>query len=317
MDTNGKRKLSAPIKAMARPAMRREAPRPGEHANELIVPANVHALQALYVTAMLEEIRLFDVVERLAVMFSQGVIPVGSGRAGAVLYRYWSARNDRLTAAQRRGVYARAFGFVGGDGEVITNGSFDDLWVRFLSTLGLYAAQVEALPRSEWSIDPEEVRRSGRDLAVNLSAHGHGIAYFAAQELKDEVQEIIDLLSEPEIQSAFGAREPWQVIQRVAVSELGVRPNISRGRTRAESGAIIIRWLASRRVRLLRPRGTKILNEDDLSMQRSAESEGKKPTIYPTDYDLVTACQQWLTVTGTEEAQLTRYARTATASTGR
>lgn len=289
--------------------MRRDIPRPGEHANELIVPANLRALQTLYFAAMLEEARLFDVVDRLVAMSSQGLIPVGSGKAGALLYRYWRTSDGRMTTFQRQTVYARAFGIPGGDAEVIPNIGFQDHLVKFVSSLGLYVAQVQSLPPSEWSVSPEEVRRSGRDLAVNLSAHGHGLAWFAAQELKEEIEEIMQLISEPEIQSAFGAHDPWQLIQRVAEAELGVQPNISRARTRAESGAIIIRWLASRRTRLLKPRGTKILKEDDVRDKRTAESEGKNPSIYPTDYDVVHACEQWLAVTGTEEAQISGYIR--------
>src|SRR5688572_21426300 len=109
METNGNRRLGAAAQAAARPAMRRDIPRPGEHANELIVPANLRALQTLYFAAMLEEARLFDVVDRLVAMSSQGLIPVGSGKAGALLYRYWRTSDGRMTTFQRQTVYARAF----------------------------------------------------------------------------------------------------------------------------------------------------------------------------------------------------------------
>src|SRR5215208_730717 len=44
----------------------------GGDANTEIVPANLRALEAIYFAAMLEEARVFDVVERLVTMFSQG-----------------------------------------------------------------------------------------------------------------------------------------------------------------------------------------------------------------------------------------------------
>jgi len=146
---------------------------------------------------------------------------------------------------------------------------------------------------------------SGRELATNLSAHGHGFAWFAAKDFKPEIQQIIELLSDPEIQTAFEARDPWQVIQKVAAYELGARPNVARGHTRGESGVIIIRWLANRRARLLRPRSANILKHEDICEGRTAASRGKKATVYPTDSDLVTACERWLAVTGTEEVQQT------------
>jgi hypothetical protein len=54
---------------------------------------------------------------------------------------------------------------------------------------------------------------------------------------------------------------------------------------------------------LLRPRGN-ILKHDDICEGRTAASQNKKATIYPTDSDLVTACEQWLGVTGTQEAEI-------------
>ena len=126
--------------------------------------------------------------------------------------------------------------------------------------------------------------------------------------MKPEISQISELLSDPEIQNAFGAQDPWQVVEKVAAAELGVKPNVSRGHTRGESGIIIIRWLANRRARLLRPRSANILRHEDICEGRTAASQNKKPTVYPTDSDLVTACEQWLAVTGTQEAHIEEQA---------
>ena len=279
-------------------------PAPGRDESTDIVPANLRALEAIYFAAMLEEARVFDVMERLVRMFSRGLLPMGPGRAGAALYRAWKGQHQRLTPMQRRNVYARAFGLPGGEDGVKSNRKFEDFWLRFVSIVGMYSAQLQVLPPAERSIGPEEVLVSGRLLAINLSVHGHGLAWFAAQDFKPEVQQVLELLSDAEIQAALGAKDPWEVVQKVAVSELGSRPNVSRGHTRAESGVIIIRWLANRRARLLRPRSAHILRHEDICEGRTAASQNKKATVYPTDYDLVTACEQWLAVTGTQEAQI-------------
>lgn len=279
-------------------------PQLGGEGNTEIVSANLRALESVYFAAMLEEARVFDVVERLVAMFSQGLLPIGPGRAGAALYRFWKGHHNRLTATQRKNVYARAFGLPGGEMGVVSNRKFNDLWLRFVSIVGMYSAELQVLPPAERSVGPEEVLVSGRLLAINLSSHGHGLAWFATQDLKPEIQHIIELLSDPEILTAFEAKNPWQVVQKVAAAELGATPNISRGHTRGESGTIIIRWLANRRARLLRPRSAQILRHEDICEGRTAASQNKKPTVYPTDSDLVTACEQWLSVTGTEEAQI-------------
>lgn len=275
-----------------------------EETNVEIVSANLRALETVYFTAMLEEARLFEVVDRLVAMFSSGMLPLGPGRAGAMLYHRWKGDHSRLTKGQRHNVYARAFGLPGGDDGVMPNREFNDLWVRFVSIVGMYSAELQSLPPGERSVSAEEVLVSGRSLATNLSTHGHGLAWFAAKDFKPEIQQVIELLSDAELQSAYGAKDPWQVIRNVAAVELGARPNVPRAHTRAESGVIIIRWLANRRARLLRPRSANILRHEDICEGRTAASQNKKATVYPTDSDLVTACEQWLGVSGTQEAEL-------------
>ncbi len=278
--------------------------RQSEDTNGEIVSANLRALETVYFTAMLEEARLFDVVDRLVAMFSHGMLPLGPGRAGAMLYRHWKGHHSRFTTAQRRNVYARAFGLPGGDARVVSNREFNDLWMSFVSIVGMYSAELQSLPPDQRSVSAEEVLVSGRTLAINLSTHGHGLAWFAAQDFKPEIQQVIELLSDAELQNAFVAKNPWQLIHNVAALELGARPNVPRGHTRAESGVIIIRWLANRRARLLRPRSANILRHEDICEGRTAASQNKKATLYPTDSDLVTACERWLGVTGTQEAEL-------------
>jgi hypothetical protein len=276
----------------------------GDDANGEIVSANLRALEPVYYTAMLEEAHLFYVIDHLAAMFSRGMLPLGPGRAGAMLYEHWKGDHSRLTTKQRRDVYVRAFGLSGGDAEAMPNREFNGLWVRFVSIVGMYSAELQTLPPDERSVSAEDVLLSGRALALNLSNHGHGLAWFAAQDFKSEIKRVIELLSDAEILVAFGAKDPGEVIHNVAVSELEAEPNVQRAHTRAESGVIIIRWLANRRARLLRPRSANILRHEDIVEGRTAASQNKKASVYPTDSDLVTACERWLGVTGTQEAEL-------------
>lgn len=201
-------------------------------------------------------------------------------------------------------MYARAFGLPGGDASAMPNSKFTELWLSFVSIVGMYSAELQSLPPGERSVGTEEVLVSGRNLAINLSNHGHGLAWFAAPDFKSEIKQVIELLSDGELLVAFGAKNPWEVIQNVAVSELGARPNVPRAHTRAQSGVIIIRWLANRRARLLRPSSANILRHEDIVEGRTAASQNKKATVYPTDFDLVTACERWLGVSGTQEAEL-------------
>ncbi len=278
-----------------------------------IVEANIHAMQALYFAAMLEELKVFQVVTKLVEQFHYGMLPLSKGVAGDTLFRYWKRGDDNFTELERRNLYVRAFGFPGGETTEIPNRECNDLWLRFVSGVSSFQRQVtiENLLRPggagiPGAVSQEQVRKSGRDLAGNLSLHGYGIAYFAATELQDQIKEIQKLLSDPEIKNAYGARDMWQVVDQVATLELGGAKNSVRYRTMAHSGAVIIRWLANRAPILASSSLERVLKEEDIRSQISAK---KRDMVEPTDFDLVNACEQWLAVTGTPEAQVEEWSQ--------
>lgn len=286
----------------ARQAVRRDAP-PLEHeTSSPVIPENIRAAETIYLAAMLEEARVFEVMDRLGAMFSTGLLPLGSSPAAAALYQFWKAQSAQLSVAQRHTIYARVLGFPGGEPGVLPNREFDELWLRFLGTLGMYSAELQALPLCARSVTHEEVRRSGYALAVNLSRHGAGLPVFAAHDLQRDVELMLKVLSCPEVQKAFGAADQWQLIECLTADASARRLNIQRSRTRAESGPVIIRWLANHRNLIARP-AAKILRDSQLRERRAGATAGKRQT-HPTDYDLVNACERWLAVTGTQEAVL-------------
>ena len=100
------------------------------------------------------------------------------------------------------------------------------------------------------SVSQEQVRKAGRDLGANLSRNGYGIAYFAATEMQKTILEFRDVLKNPDLRNAFGARDMGQVIDNVNVNYLGGARNTHRYRTQTRAGAIIIRWIATHVQRL-------------------------------------------------------------------
>jgi hypothetical protein len=186
---------------------------------------NLIAVQGLYFAAMLEEMGLFHAVDQLAELFLKGQLPLARGNAGQNLYRYWKHGNERLSVQQRRNLYTRTFGFPGGEDGVTPNREFNDLWTRFI------AAVAE-------SSDPHQ---AGLDLAQNLSQHGFGIAHFASMDLQAQIREMMAILSDPEIGTAFGARSLWAVVELLGGKQT------ARYRNMATSGSTIIGWLAKRR----------------------------------------------------------------------
>jgi hypothetical protein len=274
---------------------------------------NIRAMQAIFFAGTLEDLKMFQVVDKLVEQFQNGTLPLGKSNASNLLYRYWKNSVNRFTEIERRNLYARTFGMPGGEASVETiNREFDDLWIRFISAVSSYVRQfrVDDLLQSRvpFSVSQEQVRKAGRDLAANLSLHGYGIAYCAATDLQTQIGDIITLLSDPDIRTAYGARDMWQVIDQVATLELGGAKNSVRYRTMATSGAIIIRWLAERAALLSNSNQVQII---DISQIRTipVRPKGSKATVNPTDRDMMDACDQWLAVTGTQEKSVEEYAQ--------
>lgn len=275
-----------------------------------IIKDNVRALQPAYFASMFEELKVFQVVDKLVELFQNGILPVGKGDAADGLFKYWKETATRVSEAERRSHYARTLGYVGGDVDM-PNREFNELFLRFVSAVREVVRQntVDQLITATRpaAINQQQVRNAGRALASNLSLHGFGIAHCMATELQKQVKDVLNLLSHPDILNAYGARDPWQVIDQVAATELDGARNSVKYRTMAASGAIIIAWLADHTRELLAPYGN-ILDMDEIR-NPSPRPPGYKPTLHPTDFDLVNACEQWLAVTGTQDDQIETYAQ--------
>lgn len=241
-----------------------------------IVAANLRAAAIIYSAAMLEELRLFQVADRIAELFGSGQLPIGRSPAGQELYQYWRQRDRRLTADERAAIYAGVLGTPGDDGT----------WRRLVAAVVAYAGG---------SGSQDDVRSQARALAADLSRRTAGLALHAAPELQGEVQQILRLLGQKEIQAAFGAADVWQTIERVATAHLGNARNMARYRALAQNGATIIRWLAGRAGALAGGRPARLL--DDKAIARGRPGTGSTPS----DYDLVTAAEAWLAASVTAD----------------
>lgn len=248
-----------------------------------IIADNVKALSAIYFSAMLEELKFFQVMDKVVEQFMSGALPIKRGSAGDPLYRFHRDAQNRITEYERRGLYARSFGVAQGSvDEAYPNREFNDVWIRFLSAVSAHGR--ESNSTQPLTVSDEQVFKSGRDLAVNLSLHGFGLAHFAAVELQTLIRTIKDTLSAPDILAAYGTRDCWQLVERVSNMYLGGAVNGVRQRTMATSGANIIQWLAD----------------------KSANLVGAYQVL-STDRVLVSHVERWLAVTGTTDSTVERY----------
>ena len=258
-----------------------------------IVADNLNAVGAMYFAYMLDEMRVFRVVERIVELYAQGLLPLRPGRATDTLDRY-ARGGERMTAQERASFYARALGAPGGSAVAgQPNRGFLSLWMRFVVAVSMYARQqsVDNLlrPTAPATVSTASVRDAARALAANASAHGSGTVRHAARMLSEHVRQMIDLLNEPELLQAFGARDMWQVIDQVNRNELGGARNVARYRTQAEAGRRVFEWLAANAARL-----------------GSAQVE---PGGLADDADLVGAVEQWLAASGVSDESVDQYSQ--------
>jgi len=278
-----------------------------------IVAENLNAVQAIYFSWQLEEMRLFQVVETIVDLFRKGLLPLGRSGVGDYLYNYYKKAAERITEGERRDFYMRIFGAPGGNPGNEPNRDFNELWLRFVSAVSSYARQltVERLLRSAvpMGVSQEQVRKAGRDLGANLSRNGYGIAYFAATELTQTITEFRDTLQNAELRASFGAKDWVQVVDQVNVNYLGGARNTYRYRTQSRAGAVIIRWIANNVQRLSSINGAVLSVEQIVNAQLRAAMASNNPMVDPSDWDLVNACEQWLAVGGVQEQNVEQYAQ--------
>ncbi|MFH1465887.1 MAG: hypothetical protein ABIO70_15980 [Pseudomonadota bacterium] len=269
-----------------------------------ILGDNVRALSVLYFSAQLEDMRLFAVADKVAEQFQTGMLPVSRGPAGDNLYEYIRSAHNRFTEIERRGLYARAFGFAqGGIDESLPNREFNDLWIRALAATSAYNAQYaqtsvpataasQVLPAInvvslERRVNHMQVYKALRDLAGNLSLHGYAMAHFAAVELQQTIKQIRKMLSHTEVLAAYGVRDYFQLVERVAQLYLNSQVNSIRQRVTAQSGSRIIKWLGDKGPILSSP-------------------TPPAPAVF-MDAELVDNVEKWLAVTGTQSGTVQQF----------
>ncbi len=251
-----------------------------------IIKDNVDATAMLYMAAHLEDAKLFATYDTIAAQFLRSEVPMVRSETGGDIYRFIKDAPNRFTEAERRGFYARTFGFAQGSVEEgLPNVQFSDLWIRFLSAVSVLVREDGAYVRK--AITAQQVFKNARDLAVNLSLHGYGVAYFAAVELQSLIKSTLKTLSQPEVLQAYGVNDAWQLVERVSAIYLGGTVNTVRQRTLAQAGSRIIQWIAAHTPMLVQPGGALDVTHD---------------------IELVSNVERWLAVTGTDSGVTSKFA---------
>ena len=250
-----------------------------------IVAESLRAIQAIYFAWQLEQMRTFQVVERLSELFAQGLLPIGPGPTRRLLSTY-SFSKDRLSLAERRSLYVGTLGAPGGSpDEPQPNREFPSLWLRFMASVALLdQIYGSTLGGGQRDVALAEAWRAAQALARNASVHSNGLSG-VVRKLAADANLLRNVLRAPDILSAYGARDMWQVIDLVSRNEFGGAANVQRYRSLAESGSKIFAWLA----------------QHDRALNGPPRRGAARSLTAPS---LVDAVRKWVAATSTDDAPL-------------
>jgi hypothetical protein len=179
----------------------------------------------LYAAAVLEELSLPELVERLNELNQNKMLSIGAGEASNLLHEFWDSAYKRMPPKRRAAVFARVFGAPGAAAGAASNDEFS----------GLFEALVSALAEGS----PGDVAPAAAALRDNLAEHADEASATAAAELRGTLRQIAAVLSDMELRSAYRAEDMWQVVERIQ-EEFGGDADVQAARTRAVSGALIL-----------------------------------------------------------------------------
>jgi hypothetical protein len=85
---------------------------------------------------------------------------------------------------------------------------------------------------------------AAEELRSTVDAHVDDAARDAVPLLHAQLGAALAILSEREVLAAYGARDPWQLIDHLSRLELGGIRDVARHQALAAAGAVILSWLA-------------------------------------------------------------------------
>ena len=215
-----------------------------------IVKANVRASATLFAASTFDEMKLFDVVDRIVDDVQSARVRVTSKPTRAMIDAYASARPERITKADRQELARFVHELVQSTfGQVVTD-SVKQM-EAYAALVRDVAASVEQFTRDDtsqnqdrdWLADryPEDTFKPAVELALSLSQHGYGAAQRAATKLADQIREASAILADPAIVGAYGAKGQWDLVEKLGGKSAAEAERIAQ---RADAGSRLLGSLA-------------------------------------------------------------------------
>jgi hypothetical protein len=181
------------------------------------VADRLHAAAVLYYAAQLDRLCLFTVADRVVRLFVDGFLPLPPG---ALVHAYARAQTNFPAAEERAAACAQVVGEANREAPILL-----DLWL------------VNAVAQPA---DPLACAVVGRALATNLARRSSPLV----TRIHAHVSAAVELLSDPGVLLAFGDRDLWHLVERIAAQYLARPLDVPRLRGRAVIGSAALVWLA-------------------------------------------------------------------------
>src|SRR5580704_1957269 len=171
--------------------------------------AHLRSIASLYLAAELEAALLVPAAELLASLVASGGLPGATGDLGpaadTVLSEFWHARHQRMTAAERRALFAHLFGNEGPTAPADVpglNADFDALFIDLCEAL--FKLDDVASASSYGGVAQQtRLRTTAGRLADNLLRQTGSMTVFAARDLLATVQTALTLFKQRPLQQVF------------------------------------------------------------------------------------------------------------------
>ena len=223
---------------------------PAEPGGTAADQAHLRSIATLYLAEELEAALLVPAAELLASLAASGGLPGATGDLGgvaeSVLARFWHARHQRMTAAERRALFARFFGTEGPTAPADARDVNDDFEALFIDLCeALFKLDEQASDSSYGGAAQQtRLRVAAGQLADNLLRHTGSMTVFAAGDLLATVQAALTLFKQHPLQQVLGAQSVWAAVSEVGRRYLHAEAEAEAHVARGKDGCAVLAWLA-------------------------------------------------------------------------
>ena len=210
---------------------------------------NIQAAATLYAIMVLgDEMGIFRTADTVLKYVTHRRLDVASSNTATAVYNYMKLRDERTSFEERSMFYKQVFdsGEDQSGGKMSYNKNFSMLWDTLMQEVIRYIKIFERADNPE-NVSKSTIHQVILDIQHNLSRAASGMVKVFVPEMYAHLENAIQILDAPEIKDQVGhgvARDLWNVVESVSMSEGETPPNTSALRTVAANARQVILEIA-------------------------------------------------------------------------